>query len=376
MSISNIPDPVKFILWAKAAGRCQYEGCPKILYLEDFTKAEFNQAYTAHIIADVPTGPRGDAVLSKKLKKDISNLMLLCDAHHRLIDKVDIAGHPVERLCEMKQRHEKRMELLTAIQESKRSHVLMYGANIGKHETPLTKSEAHLAMIPERYPAEANPLELGMKASSLEDRNEIFWKVEEEHLQTRFQQRVSPLKGTHEVQHFSVFAMAPQPLLIRLGTLLSDLYPADVYQRHREPATWKWQDKADVEDFELIEPTDKSGIPALVFALSATINDDRITTALENKASIWKVMVSKPGNNFLRKKDLLEKFRMRTRHLLNEIKAHHGEYANIHVFPAMPVSTAIEFGRVWMPKADLPLIIYDQNSGTGGFTKAIEIKNK
>jgi allophanate hydrolase subunit 2 len=40
----------------------------------------------------------------------------------------------------------------------------------------------------------------------------------------------------------------------------------------------------------------------------------------------------------------------------------------------MPVSAAVELGRVWMPKADLPLVIYDQNTSLGGFVKALEIK--
>lgn len=98
MSVSNIPDWIKLCLWGKAAGRCQYEGCNHPLYRDDVTQCEFNSAYIAHIIADKPGGPRGDAVLSEKLKADITNLMLLCDPHHRLVDKVDVAGHPVERL--------------------------------------------------------------------------------------------------------------------------------------------------------------------------------------------------------------------------------------------------------------------------------------
>ena len=40
----------------------------------------------AHIIADEPGGPRGHPVLSKQLAKELSNLMLLCLDHHRLID--------------------------------------------------------------------------------------------------------------------------------------------------------------------------------------------------------------------------------------------------------------------------------------------------
>ena len=59
----------------------------------------------------------------------------------------------------------------------------------------------------------------------------------------------------------------------------------------------------------------------------------------------------------------------------DRIKAKHGQDAKLHIFPAMPVSAAIELGRVWMPKADLPMIIYDQNWKREGFFKTITITN-
>src|SRR5438270_9024177 len=98
MSVSHIPERVKIRLWGKAAGRCEYEGCNQPLWLDSLTKAEFNISYIAHIIADSPDGPRGDPVLSEQLKSDLLNLMLLCDPHHRLVDKEDVARHPVSRL--------------------------------------------------------------------------------------------------------------------------------------------------------------------------------------------------------------------------------------------------------------------------------------
>lgn len=39
----------------------------------------------------------------------------------------------------------------------------------------------------------------------------------------------------------------------------------------------------------------------------------------------------------------------------------------------MPVATAIELGRVRMPKADMPWRIYDQVNDSGGFIPALEI---
>jgi hypothetical protein len=63
------------------------------------------------------------------------------------------------------------------------------------------------------------------------------------------------------------------------------------------------------------------------------------------------------------------------RSLLGEIKNLHGQDAELHIFPAMPLSTAIELGRIWMQKADLPLHIYDQNYKANGFVKAHVIKH-
>ena len=69
-------------------------------------------------------------------------------------------------------------------------------------------------------------------------------------------------------------------------------------------------------------------------------------------------------------------FRERFRQLLDLIKARHGQNNLLHVFPAVPVSIAVEIGRVWMPKADLPMNIYEQNQKTNGFSMVFEVKNE
>ena len=92
MSVSYIPETIEIRLWGKASGRCEYAGCNEPLWLDSLTQAEFNSAYIAHTIADKPTGPRGDPILSEQLKNDLSNLTLLCDVHHRLINIADVGG--------------------------------------------------------------------------------------------------------------------------------------------------------------------------------------------------------------------------------------------------------------------------------------------
>jgi len=370
-----IPAGIARKLWIKAGGRCEYENCNQVLWRDSLTQRDMNKAYISHIIAARPKWKRGNKKLSKQKQIAFDNLMLLCDQCHNRIDKAQPDEHPVGRLRKMKKLHEERIEFLTSIKLEKRTHVVMYGARIGEHGVPLTTDEVFVALLPQRYPSNERPIELGMRNSSFEDRTDEFWRVEKKNLENLFQQKMVPLKGNDEVQHFSVFALAPQPLLIRLGTLLSDIYPADVFQRHREPSTWNWQNESETKEIRVDEPADKTGLPVLKLSLSATITDDRIVVVLGKECSIWTLSIDTPNNDFLKTRALLSDFRRKSRLVFDRIKTAHGENARIHIFPAMPVSAAVELGRVWMPKADLPLVIYDQNRMAGGFKKAINIDN-
>jgi hypothetical protein len=172
--------------------------------------------------------------------------------------------------------------------------------------------------------------------------------------------------------HYSIFALAPQPLLVKLGVLLNDLHNLRVYQKHREPLTWKWQQTSADTTYCLFEPVDKTQIPALILSLSATITHDRIKKILGEKVSIWEITIDIPNNDFLKTEKLLSDFRKIARKAFDSIKYHHGCVV-LHTFPEMPVSASIELGRVWMPKADMPLVIYDENKANNGFFKTITI---
>jgi SMODS-associated and fused to various effectors sensor domain len=376
MSVSYIPEWVKLCLWGKAGGRCQYEGCNHPLYRDSTTQTEFNTAYIAHIVADKDTGPRGDPVLSPRLASDLSNLMLLCDAHHRLVDKIDVAGHPVARLQAMKRLHEERIELVTSIGADRGSHVLLYGAKIGAHDSHLSFKKAADAMVPDRLPAEHRAFEIELGRSAFNDAEPSYWTIEAEQLRRDFSATVVPRLKAKEVSHLSIFAFAPIPLLIQLGRLLSDIPAADVYQLHREPADWKWRGEPTTYAYTVAAPAGPARkTVALVLALSADVVPSRITAVLGDEVDVWVVTHVAPGNDYLQSAVQLREFRRTLRDVFNRIKAVHGEDATLHLFPAVPVAAAVEVGRVWMPKADLPFWVYDQNRATGGFTKALKITN-
>ncbi len=375
MSVTSISDKNKYLLWVKAGGRCMYRGCNKSLLQDIVTKRNFNQAYIAHVVADVPGGPRGDILRSPLLKDNITNLMLLCDTHHRLIDKDDEAGHSEKILLAMKSEHESRIETVTAIKSNMQSHILTYKANVGKHTPELSYQTVSQYLLPSHYPAEANTIDLSLHNSLNKDSDPSFWKTEETNLGAQFDRKLLQLLTKGEIKHLSVFAFAPIPLLVKLGTLLNNIYTAEVHQKIRTPDTWNLSDATDVTKYNIIEPATKHPIVALNISLSGTITNDRITDIIGNDCSIYTLTIDTPSTNYLQNKRQLQDFKASVQHLFNTIKVKYNAQTPLHIFPAMPIATAIELGRVWMPKADMPLIIYDENTVNKGFSKALEIVN-
>ena len=362
------------VIWARGAGRCYI--CNADLIGDLATGAvDANFGFIAHIVADSPTGPRGDRERSHALADDPSNLMLLCHPHHKAVDVDQVDDFTEERLLEIKQLHEARIAVQTAIRPERSTSVLRYAANVGQHRILMPYQDVVAALLPDRYPAERAAIDLAMRGSALEDGEPAFWDAEAANLRRLFAARVHERIEAGEVHHLSVFALAPQPLLTLLGTLIGDMTPADVFQRHREPPGWAWPAEGAAMNLEVTAPSAAGAGPiALKVALSATVDDGRIRAVLGEDAAIWSLTTPAPHNDVLKRRGDLAQFRSVVRGLLNRIKAEHGGARPLHVFPAMPVAAAVELGRVWMPKADLALNVWDERRALGGFREALLIE--
>lgn len=374
MSSSYIPKATQISLWTLAAGRCEFAGCNRLL-IGDLVagKEDGKFGFIAHIVADSENGPRGDKVRSTLLKQDINNLMLMCPVHHKLIDVDHVADYPEATLIAMKQEHESRIEVVTDMDADRASHVLRFAANIGQLESLVSTKAIFAAMPPDRHPAERRTIDIELNAD-VRDGEPIFWTMQSEHLRRQFARKVKERVEQREIQQLSVFALAPQPLLIELGTLLGDIMPVSVHQKYREPATWKWQSQQPAITFRTRDYSGAKDAPvALKLGVSATIDDSRIFSVLGESAAIWSITAETPHNDIMRRQDDLSVYKRHLRGMFDRIKAHHGENAVINVFPAVPVSLAVETGRAWMPKADLPLQIFDQSREAKAFVPAITI---
>ncbi|MCL2721309.1 MAG: SAVED domain-containing protein [Treponema sp.] len=387
MSDKNIIDVIRYVkpevervLWARAAGRCQFNGCNRLLYKSPITQELVNIAEKAHIYSFSENGPRGWGVFKKKLQNinSIENLMLMCHDCHKTIDKdKDGVKYSASLLQQWKEKHEYRVYTVTGIADDLKSHVVFYNSNIGEQRSSFQQKEAMGAMFAQnRFPISENPIHLSM-AWSNEDNSPVFWEQEADNLHREFNRKISPLIEENPTKHFSLFCLAPIPLLIKLGTLFTDQFPVDTYQFIREPKGWHWQEFPNGFEFIIKTPTENKGNPALIISLSDIITHDRVKKVMGEDVSIWELTVPQKHihNDNIRNKKQLSMMREAVRRLTIQIKEAHGLYIPLSIFPAISVSCSIEMGMARMPKANMPWIIYDQNNKERSFIETITIGN-
>jgi len=370
----KIKTTVERELWARTAGRCEFNGCNKLLYKSSITQERVNISEKAHIYSFSEKGPRGWGIFKQNLLglNQIENLLLVCHECHKTIDKENDGGrYTAKLLIKWKNEHEKRVVVVTGVDPSKKSFVVLYGANIGDENALLQPEHSKYALFPDWYPAEERCTTLAMRWEG-RDNDQGYWETEEQNLRESFSRQIFPMIS--DGCHFSIFGFAPIPLLIFLGTLFTDKVPARVYQLQREPEqTWQWEDSNESVSYIVTKPTAIQGPPVLVISLSSSISKERITSVVGSEVSIWELTIEKPNNDFLKTLKQLSEFRKVCRMLMVSICREHGTTTPLMVFPAMPVACSIEFGRIRMPKSEMPWIIFDQNKVKNAFVESLKI---
>ena len=373
---STIPEHARLKLWVKAAGRCEFRGCNEPVWRNNLTLSNGNFGEVAHIIPVSEGGPRGSEE-SADLQIDYSNLMLLCPRCHIEIDR-DPNKYSSELLRQWKQEHEKRIEIQTNYpEEIHKSTVVLFTVKI-KNRIPRINPEAYRnAMFP-KYPVDE-----GIKIDNQDfDRHgdksewEAYARVIERKIRTSIEEGIDEIK----IKHFSIFAIGPMPLLVFLGRCIGDIIPADLYQRHRNikdtSKTWSWQtEKQETQTSYIVNPiqvVENSENVAIILALSDTIEKDKYANFVDDTFSIYEITIENPSPHFLRNPKQLEHFSYEYRKLLNQVQTTHGHRCKVFILPAVPISIAVECGRVLLPTKD-PEIFACEYYDEDGFRKVLKI---
>lgn len=385
MTTKKKPLPIQLTtqreLWARAAGRCEFRGCNKLVSLHEPTQKRSNLSMISHIVARKPDGPRGDPIRSPLLARDIGNLMLTCRPCGNIIDdKTRVSEYPEELLLEFKAEHERRVRMLTEVKEDSQTQVLIFQAAIDDSQVEISETEAFNAILP-LYSIEEHPTRIDLGDFTISPTLSGYFNVISAHLAQKikaFKEGRAHNPKARDKQ-ISIFALAPVPLLIHLGWCLGDIPCVNLYQKHRGKHTnaWRWQAEEETLDqyYSIQHPEaqrEKSQPIVLLLSISDQINHNSIDRDLLSQGYLIEVRANKPGRDFLRSRTRLELFGYELRQLMDELRKLTTVDDVVHVIAAVPAPVAIEFGRN-IRKHDPAFQLYEYDKASRTHRSALTI---
>jgi hypothetical protein len=192
---------------------------------------------------------------------------------------------------------------------------------------------------------------------------EESWQVAAEY-QTRIVEEA--LRNSRDLlPRFAVFSLAPIPLAIHLGYLLSDRVEVRPFQYDRDRKTWSWDSGRTAYDTEF----QVAGLPTtamkdridviLRVSLSASISAEDTVKAAGNASLQIDLSVDKPDVMWLCHPEQLTKLTKVFRELLSRINRLAPNCDRIHLFYAGPTGGAIVLGQTINPRMNAPIVLYE-----------------
>jgi hypothetical protein len=358
--------------------------CNKPLVTDGCTGADVSVGQMAHIVGwkNAEGSPRGVDPLPADERNDADNLMLLCYDQHRVIDNRSMwEVFDADTLRAMKRRHERRIQQLTGMGDDDKTTVLrVIGAIRGASVSASPQSVSRALLADGRFPNYAllgvDELEVDLRGLAGEDpADPAYWSAGRGMIADRLR-LLGAQVNRETVRHISVFAFGRIPLLVTLGSLLDDTIPTSVYAKRRGgDEGWGWAEQASTVDFEYVElraGSDPLRV-AVVFSISGPVDHQRLPEHIDDTVSVYEVrpVGAAPSPDVLASAVSLDNFTRAWRDLLAHIEASHPGLKSVDVFPAVPVTAAVQLGRAPMRDVHPALRVYDRTPD--GYEFALEV---
>lgn len=363
----RIKDSVRNALWARTAGRCTI--CNRRLlgdsrtYLHSVLLAEL-----AHNIGatDGPESPRREDFDGVEDTEAEENLLLLCHDCHRVVDDPDhLDFFPPEKLRELKETFERRIEMVTENGGLVRTAALRVGSQIRGSLALASQREVAETLLAINYLGLVETQRSGDFTCRIHGSagGRGFWDAAQQSIDDTLA-LVRQAIGSSDVEHISVFAIAPIPLLVYLGWCLDDKTPTRLFQKHRDQFVgWSWADQDEPIDFEVSATTSGHGVEDVVFLCSVTseVNVSLLPAEIAHapRLEISPVGAS-PDPNLLTHEQSLVNFATQWRSALATAESLNPNAMRWHLIASMPVTAAIEAGRALMKDAHPPVTVYER----------------
>ena len=361
-----------------AHGRCMFEGCGADLTEDPVTRARGNFATLAHNVAASEGGPRGVLHLSGGLADDSDNILLLCEIHHRLVDKVARADYPAAALSAMRRRFcEDATALLDALALAPTpAYCVAWPVHRQQIALPSSQEVARaLKPIGARLDGQLRPVN---------DNEALLRSLEGAALWAAMDTTVERTAGDILLQahgegyRAALFAMGLMPALIALGAKLGNKCDITPMLRYRENGLWYWPVNEPRGEFYTVDGM--SGLShvegEVCLLLGFTAVPEVMRSTAESLGMAVVSVVAHPehlGNGALgHPKDGAE-FRQRMQELLHRFRDAHG-VRSVHVLPCASNAACVFFGQAF-DSYHPELVIYDFASHGNSMVPRLGIAN-
>lgn len=221
-------------------GRCMFEGCGEDLGLDKLTGYEGNFSYLAHNVASSEQGERGGIVISELLSDDPHNILLLCDKHHRLIDKIATVDYSALRLSNMRKQYGVvTKKLLNGLSYPPISSFAVLWPVNGHVIAPPSESHVAQCLTAIRYRMD-NTLNIINDNDEIlrESDIDMIWSLMPKEI-NRIAEKI--LMQTRSSQYkAALFAFGLMPALTGLGAKLGNKNEIIPMLRYRDGGMWMW----------------------------------------------------------------------------------------------------------------------------------------
>lgn len=361
----DVPESTRLRLWAKAAGRCVL--CAA--YLLDATVWSWHaipNGQIAHIIGagSGAESPRGDSTLTADERAFEENLMLLCySCHKRIDDKAYRDQYTVEFLTAKKLLHEKRVREVTDFATLRPTSVVTVSADIRGTGAPVSLPQVAEALRHDGYTGMGEDTRNGAFTIHLSGNDDDGWAWDAHRTEIdRFAARIAEAVTAGDVESLSVFALAPIPSLVYLGSKLDDKKETRLFARKRtdEVTAWAWSDGGDdaLAFDTVISAGDSTEVTVLV-ELSAPVKEERLPDHLRTLPRVTITPRDQPPRpDLIGSRAALESFALAWRDALARIESELPSARVLHLVAAAPAPAAITMGRHRMRAAQPTIVVY------------------
>jgi hypothetical protein len=367
----NIKDSVRSALWARTAGRCTI--CNRRLlgdtrtYMHSVLLAELAHNVGASAGTNSPRGEHRDVLVDTEAEE---NLLLLCHDCHRLIDHPEhIDFFPPEKLRDIKEACERRIEMVTENGGLTRTAALRVGCQIRGSLALASQREVAETLLAVNYLGLVETQRSGDFTCRIGGRagGRGYWDAGQQSIDDTLN-LVRQAVDSGDVEHISVFAIAPIPLLVYLGWQLDDKTPTRIFQKQRDQFIgWSWADQNEPIDFVVSAPrslADKAADDVvLISAVTSDLNPELLPAAIARcpRIEVRPERVA-PSPALLSHEQSLAHFARRWREALAAAESLFPGARRWHLVASAPVSLAIEAGRAIMRDAHPQVEVYEREN--------------